>query len=779
MTATGKARSYARAGYLPADTTSFLGRRREITEIKRLLSTSRVVTLTGPGGVGKTRLAVRVAEDLRRAFHDRVWFVELAELRDAALLANTVGERIGVHDQSGRSAVDAIVEHLPTGPVLLVLDNCEHLVDEVAALVNALVRSCGELRVLATSRQSLGLIGESLYPVAPFRVPDPQRVRALDKLTRYPSVRLFVERATAVRPEFSLGEDNCADVARVCHELDGIPLAIELTAVRLRSLSLDQIAERLTERYLLLSDGARNAPARQRSLRTLIDWSHDLCSEQERTVWARAAVFSGSFALDAVEYVASDGAVPPDELLNVIDSLVDKSVFMREEHDGSVRYRLLETVREYGEEKLDESGDGVAVRRRHRDWYAGLVSRFVTEWQGHDQAEWVRRLRRDHANIRVALDFCASEPGEATVGLRMATQLDDYWGIRGLHTEARHWLDQMLPTAPPSHERVAALRMDGWFALLQGDLEPGQRLLAEATQLAEERGDEEETAYLIHGRGMVALFTGELAQATALFTDALARFRAANVRRGEFFTLFILGLTVGVSGERDRGLAVLTECLDMCAGIADVFWRSYALWSVAHVEVLYGSLARAESAGKEALQLQQQLDNRLAMAFSLDTLAWIVERHGHHNRAAVLFGAASAVWQAIGSAPGHYITFATAHDEHLALTHQALGERAFAAAFERGRKMSIDQAVQYALEIEPAAAPAAEPATPQTTLTRREHQIAALVAEGLTNREIAARLVIAQRTAEGHVEHIMTKLGFSTRAQIAAWMAALPGSDLD
>jgi predicted ATPase/DNA-binding NarL/FixJ family response regulator len=762
-----------RAGNLPADATSFLGRRHEITEVKRLLSTSRLVTLTGPGGVGKTRLALRTAADLRRAFRNQVWFVELAELRDASLLANTVAEKLGIHDQSSRAAVDTIIDHIAAGPLLLVLDNCEHLVDECAVFVNALIRSCPELRVLATSRQSLSLLGETTFPVAPFRVPDPEHKRSPASIAHFDSVRLFVERATEVVPRFSIDTCNCETLAEVCHNLDGIPLAIELTAVRLRALSLDQIAQRLTERYRLLSGGTRGAPPRQRTLRALIDWSYDLCSQPERRVWARASVFSGNFGLDAIEYVASGDDVERAEILNVVDSLVDKSILMREEDDDGVRYRLLQTTREYGEEKLLQSGEYATVHRRHRDWHAQIAARFDAEWIGPDQVAWINRLRRDHPNLRTALNFCTGNPGEAVAGMRMATQIDDYWGIRGFHTEARHWLDQALAVAPDdTPERVSALRMDAWFALLQGDFDRGLTLLAEATESAERIGHETESAYLTQASGIGALMMGELDKATTLLEEALSRFRAAKVLRGELFTLFMFGLTLGLKGERERGLALLDECIDITSRLGDMFWRSYAYWSVAHIEVLNDALDRAEAAGKDALRLQQPLENRLAMAFTIDTLAWIAERREQHTRAAMLFGTAAAVWDSIGAAPNFYATFEAPHREHIARTRQALGDDSYEAAFQSGYQLPIDLAIDYALETEqPGPRPAADERH-ETPLTRREQEIAELVVEGLTNKDIAARLFISQRTAEAHVEHILTKLGFTSRTQIASWLTA-------
>ncbi|MGP3983588.1 ATP-binding protein [Streptomyces sp. KR80] len=767
-------------GALPPDVTSFVGRRREIAEAKRLLSGSRLLTLTGPGGVGKTRLAIRIADTVRRAFHDGVRFIEFAELRDPALLAETAEENLGLR-QSPRPALDTVVDYLRPRELLLVLDNCEHLIEDCALFVAALIRSCPRLRILVTSRQSLGVYGETVLVVPPLPVPDPEQVLSPDALMQYDSVRMFVDRASAVLPKFDLHSQNCATLARLCHRLDGIPLAIELAAVWLRALSLDQIDQRLSRRYRLLTGGPRCAPSRQRTLRALIDWSHDLCSEPEQRFWSRLSVFSGSFDLAAVEHVGGDDEVVPEEISDVVRSLVDKSILLREEHDGNVRYRMLETMREYGQERLVASGEYTAVRRRHRDWCAAMVERFEVEWFGPDQEAWIGRLRREHSNLRVALDFCVTQPGEAVEGLRMATRLDDYWGIRGFHTEVRHWLAQMLMAAPePTRERASALRMSGWFALLQGDIDAGVALLAEATGLAERLGDPAEIAYVTLIQGMATLFSGDTETAALLFDGALSLFQTVHDPRCETWAAFIFGLTLGLKGERERGLALLDACLDWTARRGEVFWRSYALWGVCHIEVLHGSLERAEETGKQALGINGRIGSKLGMAFVIDTLAWVAERQGDHTRAATLFGAAASVWHEIGASPDNYATFAAPHHEHIAHARAALGDDRYEAAFRRGRLLSGERATDYALGTSPPVRAKPREEGGETRLTKREEEIAGLVAEGMANKEIAARLVIAPRTAEAHVQHILAKLGFTSRAQVAAWVAArksAPGGD--
>ncbi|MFE6738283.1 ATP-binding protein [Streptomyces tubercidicus] len=757
--------------HLPADVTSFVGRRRQVADTKRLLSETRLVTLTGPGGVGKTRLALHVAAAKRRSFRDGAYFIELAELRDPALLAHAVAEKLGLHT-SALPVIDTIIEHLAPREVLLVLDNCEHLVQDCALFADALLRGCPRVRILATSRQSLGLNGETTLSVPPLPVPEPEPDRTMspEELVQYDSVRLFIDRAKAVLPHFDLHGQDSAVLARLCRDLDGIPLAIELAAVWLRALSLSQIEERLSERYRLLDQGSPAAPTRQRTLRALMDWSHHLCSVPEQRVWARASVFSGAFDLAAVEYVAGGDGVATEEVPHVILSLVDKSILIREEDTSGVYYRMLETVREYGQECLVAAGEYDATRRRHRDWYAKVVDRFEAEFIGPDQDVWIRRLHREHANLRVALDFCMSRPGEAVIALHMATMIDEYWSIRGVNTEARHWFSLALAASPePTRQRSSALCLSAWYALLQGDTDAGRQQLAEAAELAERLGGVGRRAFVTLIQGTKALFAGELESTASLIKDALSGFRA-KYPRGELFTQALLGLTLALKGDRERGLAHLDECVATAARVGEVYWRAWALWAISFAEVDH-DLERAEAAGLAALEIHGRMGGKLGLAFSADTLAWVRGRQGRHIEAARLFGAAAATWREIGGSPDYYLPMGAAHHRHVGATRAALGADRYEAAYRGGYRLPQQEAIDAALGSK-AAETTPRPAGEQHPLTPREWQIAELVAEGLPNKDIAARLVISRRTAETHVDHILTKLEFTSRTQVAAWYTA-------
>ncbi|MEU6879098.1 LuxR C-terminal-related transcriptional regulator [Streptomyces sp. NPDC046712] len=750
------------------------------------MSEARVVTLTGPGGVGKTHLALRVAHGLRRSFRDGVWIVELAELTDASLLAATVAERLGLRDQSFRDPVDTVTEHLANREILLVIDNCEHLVDDVAMFTSTLIRACPRVRVLATSRQSLGVYGEAVLPVPPLPAPDPDRSLDPEALARYDSIRLFIERARAVQPSFDITADNQAVLARLCRDLDGIPLAIELSAARLRALSLDQIETRLTERFRLLTLGPRTAPGRQRTLRALIDWSHDLCSGPEQRVWARASVFAGSFDLAAVEHVAGGDGVPAERIPELVHSLVDKSVLQREDHAGTVRYRMLATMREYGRERLAASGEEAAVRLRHRDWYRDLIERLEAEWVGPDQAMWLRRLGDEHADVRAAFDFCLTLPDEGIVALRMAgTVINEFWTVRGLAAEGRYWLDRALTACPqPSPERAMALSLKGMYAILRGDFDAGLPVLDEAAQM-DERAGGAAGPFLALIRGLAAQFRGDLSSAESLTREALGGFRPGQ-KAYELFALNTLGVTLAMAGRREEGRGWLDESLARSERFGELYYRSWALWAVSFIEADH-DVARAESACREALGIHARLDNRAGSAFVLEALAWVYAHTDRPTRAATLFGAAAATWHDIGEYSDLYIPALAVHARLVDAVRSVIGDAEYESAFRRGSRLGTEEAIAFALE-EPelhgasgaatteASEEAAVEATATTALTRREEQIVDLLAEGLSNKDIAARLVISRRTAETHVARILDKLGLASRAQVAAWRANRPAT---
>jgi predicted ATPase/DNA-binding CsgD family transcriptional regulator len=762
-------------GGLPADVSSFIGRRRELSEVKRSLSATRLLTLTGVAGVGKTRLALKVADDVRRAFPDGVWLVELAALQDPGLLVHTVAGALGLPDQSV-SPTDRLARYLADKRLLLVLDNCEHLLDASAALVCRLLAAAPELRVLATSRQALRVDGERVFLVPALSVPDLDRLRQEDNLRCYEAVTLFAERAAAGLPHFELNRHNQVAVARICDRLEGIPLAIELAAVRLQSLSLQQIIERLDNCFALLTTGSRAALPRQRTLRAMVDWSFELCSPQERTLWARLSVFSGGFDLETAEEVCSGDGIARQEVLHLVAGLVDKSILTRDQHGSRVRYRLLETIRQYGGARLAESGQEKALRLRHRDHCRRLAEDAEADWFSPRQATWGARMRLEHANMRAALDFCAVEPGEVRTGLRIAASLRSFWIGSGLLTEGRRWLDRFLRLDPePTTDRAKALWVCAFLDLLLADPEPALRRLAECATVAGELGDTEAAAYGALWTGYAALHRGD-ACGLEVMAEALDQRRAAGDLYGTWIALLMMALGACALGD-DRALAWAEEALRRCEQHQAKFFGFHSLWVLGLERWRRGDRRRAVALAGEALRLKRTVNDPWGIGHGLVVFAFVAADEGQHRRAARLLGAAHAAWRLSGSAVRGLWGVHAFDDRCAAQTRLALGDDAFDAAYREGADLALDDAVGYALGEPTAGAPVTPRPSPdgRAVLTRREQEVADLVARGLSNRQIAEALVIAQRTAESHVEHILTKLGFTSRAQIAAWSAEYAG----
>jgi predicted ATPase/DNA-binding CsgD family transcriptional regulator len=756
---------------LPVDLTSFVGREREIAAAKGLLASSRLVTLTGPGGVGKTRLALRTAGAVNRGFRDGVWFAELAGLHDAALVPQSVATALGIEGVGESRPQESLVSYLEERQLLLVLDNCEHVVDACTILADSLLRSCPELRILATSRQPLRVDGEHTLPVPPLPVPDSSG--SAESLGKYPAVQLFVERAAAVQPGFAVDERNQRAVAEVCRRLDGIPLAIELAAGRLRGLTVDQLHARLDDRYGLLTGGRPAALPRQQTLRALIDWSFELCSPSEQRLWSRLSVFGDGFELDAAEQVCWDDEVPAAEVFPALAGLIEKSIVTAVQVDERMRYHLSETLREYGRGRLTE-GDEHALRRRHRDWCAGLVSEASARWFSDDQVKLFARLRRELANIRAALGFSLEE--DAPVGLLMASSLRFYWVMIGSMAEGRHWLDRLLAHHPTQDAaRLMALRVDGHLATLLNDYDAAEVLLAEARTLAAELEDSSAAANVTQVCGLSALCQGDTSRAAALFEEALEQHRALDDRAATAYDGVQLALATVLLGDHDRALELIEDALRTCEPSGDNWVTSLVLFALGIEACGRGDQTRAVDAERRSIRLRLPLQDRRNVGLNFEVLAWSAADTGDGERAARLFGAAQAVQESIGTslrALGH---LAELHDRYEPLARQALGDAAFEQQRQTGLQLEFDEAVEYALGTEPGAAgrprsPAVDPAA-AAGLTKREWEVAELVARGMSNREIAAALVISQRTAEGHIEHIFTKLNFTSRSQVAFWMA--------
>lgn len=763
-------------GNLPADTTSFVGRKTDVAEVKHLLTRARLVTLTGVGGVGKTRLAVQTAAGLSRAFPDGVWLVELAGLQDPALVAHTVLEALRVHDETGRSPAAVLAEHLRERRTLVVLDNCEHLLDACAALAHDLLRAAPGLRLLATSRERLALAGEHLWPVSPLPVPEPGRPLAGGAWLRYPALTLFAERAAAVDPEFAVTEENQERVSAICRLLAGIPLAIELAAVRLRVLTLAELETGLGDCFRLPGTVKRGGEPRHQTLRAAVEWSFALCRPAERHLWARASVFVGGFDLAAAERVCAGDGLPAGELRNRLAGLVEKSVLIREADGDRQRFRLLEPLRQFGRDKLTESGETAVVLRRMRDHYLDVAERSERAWFGPEQADIFRRTRVEHANLRAALDYSLTEPGELGTGLRLASTLWFYWAGCGVFGEGRHWLDRALAlAAEPDAERAKALCVNGYVATLQGDNAAAIAMLEECRAYAKRTGDEVALAYATHRLGCNLLVGDDVGDAKTLFEEAQARYRQLGELNSN---VMLAGIELAIAsiflGDLDRAGRL---CEEACAtGVAhgEQWAHAYAIYAQALVALGRGELDRAAERGRDCLRVKSTFHDLLGIVLAIEALAWTEAARERWEPAAVMLGSAQPIWQAVGFPMFGSRYFGAPHGECEKRTRRALGDGSFEAAFRRGREFGLPEAIAYALGDLGPARPEVVAASQPTPLTDREGEVATLIADGRSNQEIADRLVISRRTAEGHVNRILRKLGFDSRSQVAAWAARNP-----
>ncbi|MEU6381798.1 LuxR C-terminal-related transcriptional regulator [Streptomyces sp. NPDC046909] len=737
-------------GNLPAALTTFVGRHRDFTEVRRLLGTARLLTLTGAGGVGKTRLALEAAAASAGNFADAVWLVDLTGVRDPSLVANAVATALRLPDRGTRPVVEQLTAFLAHRRALIVLDNCEHLVDACAELAQALLSVAPGLRLLTTSRRTLGIFGEHVLVVSPMELED--------------SVELLCDRARAVRPEFTVTDDNRAQVVRLCGGLDGLPLAVELAAARLRTLSVEEAANRLEDRFGLLASGSRVAQPHQRTLRALIDWSHELCTPAEKLMWIRLSVFAGDFGLDAAESVCSGDGLGRDEVLDLLDRLVVQSVVLPTDQEGRPRYRLLETIRRYGRERLAESGDEARMLRRHHTFYLDLAERIAEGWYGPGQLTSLARLRAEHADLSAAL--AGGEDPQGTLALVVALRF--HWCEGGFLGEGRRWLERALAAAPePGPVRARALWVGAWVALLQRDHTTAHRWLDGAEQLGERLGDRAVCAHVRSLRGTLALFGGRLGEAVTLFEEATAGHLAAGEEIGAVYALIQLATAQSHLGDT-RTTRTCEQAVALAEGHGERLAHAHALWTLGYDAWIRGDHERAIALIRTALAKEQGFNDYLRVALMLEELAWATGAHGDHGEAARLLGTARVLWRDVDtplSTFGPHMV--QQHDQCEKEIMRVLGEAAYEKAVaEGGGHHGPDAAIAYALRDRTGPN---DPAPAPNPLTRREREVAALVAEGMSNQQIASALGRSPRTVHGHVENILAKLGFRSRARIASW----------
>ena len=801
-----------------------------MVEVKQALAGTRLLTLTGAGGSGKTRLALEAARDLIESYPDGVWLIELAPLTDEELVPKAVAQTLEVPERSAQPLPETLAEVLRGWESLLILDNCEHLLEATARLVDLLLDSCPRLRIMATSREALGVEGEVRWLVAPLSVPEPERTPSSEDLEGYESTQLFIQRAKGRDPTFSLSPQNALAVAEICKKLGGIPLAIELAATRVGTLSLEHISKRLEGSLDHLSGGARTAVSRQRTLRGTLDWSHELLSESERKVFRRLSVFAGGWTLEASEAVGSgedigeEGRVSNPPVLDLLSGLVEKSLVVAEPTEqGGVRYRLLEPVRHYVLEKLEQSGEAEDIKRSHAGYFLALAEEAEPWLSGPRGAEWFERLEEELDNIRVALSWARAR-GEAELSLRLAGALGGFWFWGGHYDEARGWLEAALAQEARTSTlaRAKALAATSSTAWAQSDLgrakgaaEEGLRLSKEAgiegdrttffrggtsravflnllaESFAEQRdhertmklgqeslglnrqaGDVQGISWSLLNLGMASDDRGDFEQAEEFYAEGLSLARESDSVYECFHFFLSWGWTSLVQGDHQRATRLTEEALELARergrGFEGMLPR--AIENVGWAALLGGESQRAKAQFEESLTLSKELDDRATIVASLEGLACVAGANGEALRAARLFGTAEALMEATGY--GRSPQESAMVEPYRASARSRMGEVGWDEALAEGRTMSMKAAISYALS-----EARSSTATPQTTseqplsstpdhparLTPREIEVLGLVATGMTNPQVAQRLFLSPRTVQRHLNSVYRKLGVTSR----------------
>ncbi|MEV5340827.1 AAA family ATPase [Streptomyces sp. NPDC052676] len=666
-------------GNLPAELDGFVGRDSELGALAAALDTSRLVTVTGVGGVGKSRLAARAAA--RSAPPGGAWRVELAPVCDPEFVDHAVVEALGLTDHTTRLPRETLLGHLAGRELLLVLDGFEHLVEAVAGLVVELLRGAPGLTVLAVGRRPLGVAGERLFP--------------LDPLGEDDAVELFTDRAARQ----GVGPGDGRHVRELCRRLDGIPLAIELAAGRLRALSVEQLLDRLDDRFRLLTGGGREALPRHRTLRTAIGWSHELCTPEERLLWSRLAVFAGPFDLEAAEYVCGGHGLRADDVLDVLSELIAQSVVAREETAAGVRYRMLDTVRAYGAEWLEATGDADRLRRRHRDWYMGLATWCELDWFSPRQSEVAARVEAELPNLRGALEYCLTEPDEAHLGQYLAGSLWFCWVGCGRLSEGRHWLERAL-ALDSGHEqpRLKALWVLGYVAILQGDAVPALAALQECRERAERSASPTALAYAEHRTGCLALVTDDMARAETLLRSALHRYREigelnSNVLMGQVE----LAMTRAFQGDLPDAVRLCEDVRRVCEDHGERWARGYALYVLAYAAWSEGDAGRARALLTDCLSGAHGFRDLLGCVLSIELLALVTATEGDLAEAAVLQGAASRMWPSVGLPLFGSAHYNGPHELCEAMAREGLGDERYEACVREGERLDREEAVGRAL----------------------------------------------------------------------------------
>ena len=759
-------RRRAGAGNLPNELTSFVGRRRELAEVRRLLGAAGLVTLTGPGGVGKSRLALRAGAGLARTLPDGAWLVELSPLHDPGLVAESVAGALGLRDRSAGSPVPALIKHLAERRLLLVLDSCEHLLAACREVVETLLKACPGLLVLATSRQPLGIMGEVRLPVPALSLPDPGLAASPARLLHSESGALFAERAAATTPDFSITADNSATVDELCRRLEGIPLAIELVTSRLDAFTPEQVLERLDD-YMLSMTGSASNP-RHRTLQAAIGWSHDLLTERERLLWRRLSVFAGGFNLVSAEAVCAGNGLASESLLDLLGSLIVKSVVVRDQFQQQPRYRLLDLIRRFGLDQLRAADEETDLRERHCEAVLRLAQQASRQQWGPEQSAWLDRLELEHANIRAALEHCLAVPGAADRGLAICASLFLFWSTRAVG-EGRRWLDLLLQADTGATQvRAQALAVNGALAITQNDSRTGQPLLEEALAFGRRLEDTEVVLFSLRYLTISAVYDDDLPKAREYAENGLRLARKSGSRAELAHLSTAVGGAAAVADDHDRAEPMLEQGIRLSRELEERWNLAYSLWLLGFSRWRRGRFGEAEELLREALELARASNDRTGTALMMETLAWVTASTKGARRAAHLLGAAKADRGVLSF--DLFPAWRRYHDRCKSQLRAQLGTAAFDAAMSGAAAMSPERALASSAQSHWSSTAPRQPAHEIPPLTRRQLEIARLVAAGRSNKEIALQLFIDSRTVETHVYNILNKLGLSSRTQIATWV---------